>query len=68
MLRVNLVCWFGFHKFNKDFCLRCGLNREVVALPPAPQPIKGKIQFVSPVTPKERFNQAKNINDLLEHD
>lgn len=71
MLKRNIVCWFGWHKFVEDklvagnqYCQRCGLYLANMPQPVFDQP-KGKTQFLEAGTPKERFEEAKNINDLL---
>lgn len=66
MIIVNIFCWLGFHKFNKDFCSRCGISRSIfaTAMYVYDEP-KGKSQFIEPISDKEKFDQANNINDLL---
>ncbi len=65
MIKLNLICWFGFHKFNKSFCTRCGYDRITATETVIFEQPRGQTQFVESVSDKERFEQAENIDDLI---
>ena len=68
------ICKLLGHKLIQPreyiFCERCGLDKNMVqemAYIKDNPIVKGKTQFIEPVTFAEKFKDAKNINDMLEH-